>query len=127
MLSLRFKARKPPKRPIASPITDNKGTIKLVASMRVTTRYWRGLAPETSIASNCSVTFMLPNSAPMLEAILPAQMIPMITGPISLTKETESVLGSILAAPNATSVGLSCNISTTPIMNDVIPTSIIDR
>jgi hypothetical protein len=53
--------------------------------MRVTTRYCTGLAPDTSIASICSVTFILPSSAPMLDAILPAQIMAVITGPISLT------------------------------------------
>ncbi len=119
-------ARKPPIRPKTSPKSVNTGTIKVVASMRVTTRYCTGLAPDTSMASICSVTFMLPSSAPMPEPILPAHMIAVIIGPISRTIDTANDLGSMLKAPKLTRVGLSCNAKTNPIINAVVPTSIKD-
>lgn len=52
----------------------NTGTINVQASTRVTTRNLNGLMADTSIASICSVTFMEPNSAPILEPTFPAQM-----------------------------------------------------
>ena len=55
-----------------------------ILKTRVTTKNLKGFVPETSIASICSVTFMEPNSAPILEPILPAQIKAVIIGPISL-------------------------------------------
>ncbi|MNE86505.1 hypothetical protein D3C80_1836160 [compost metagenome] len=76
-----------------------------MAKMRVTTKYLIGLEPETSIASICSVTFILPNSAPIPEATRPAQIIEVITGPISLTIEIETIPGNHDSAPKSDNVG----------------------
>jgi hypothetical protein len=46
--------------------------INVAANTLVTTRYLKGFVPLTSIASICSVTFIDPSSAPILEPIFPA-------------------------------------------------------
>ena len=61
--------------------------MRVVANTLVTTRYLKGLVPETSIASICSVTFIEPNSAPILLPILPANISAVITGPNSLLSD----------------------------------------
>ena len=53
------------------------------AHTRDTTRYLNRLVPNTSIASICSVTFIKPNSAPMLEPFFHAQIRAVNAGPIS--------------------------------------------
>lgn len=83
----------------------SKGTIIVDAMTLVTTRYLKGLVPETSIASICSVTRIDPSSAPIPDPIFPAQISAVITGVISLTNETETMEGSNETAPNSTNVG----------------------
>ena len=95
-----------PNNAIASPIKTNKGNIKVVATILVTTRYLKGLVPETSMASICSVTRMEPSSAPIPEPIFPAQISAIITGPISLTIEILTMEGIQDSAPNSIKVGL---------------------
>src|SRR5882724_7694938 len=102
-------------------ITSN-GTMHVVASTLVTTRYLYGLIADTSIASICSVTFMEPSSAPIREPIFPAHISAVITGPISLTTETDTIPGNNDSAPNVTSDGRDCRVSTSPMMNAVMPT-----
>ena len=108
---------------MASAKKTNTGTISVVASMRVTTRYLYGFIPETSMASICSVTFIEPNSAPIPDAILPAQIKAVITGAISLISDNATIPGNHDSAPNSARVGRDCNVSTRPIMKPVIPTS----
>ena len=71
----------------------------------VTTRNLKGLVADTSIASICSVTFIEPSSAPIAEPILPAQIRPVITGPISLTTAIYIIAGIRETAPNFSIVG----------------------
>src|SRR6187399_64267 len=104
-------------------MTTSTGNISVVAITLVTTKNLNGLVPETSIASICSVTFMDPNSAPMLEPILPAQIKAVITGPISRITEIATIEGNHDSAPNSSRVGLDCTVSTIPIMAAVIPTN----
>jgi hypothetical protein len=58
------------------------------------------------MASICSVTFIEPNSAPIPEAIFPAQIKAVITGAISRIKDKETMLGNQDSAPNFNNVGL---------------------
>ena len=85
--------------------TERTGTIMVDAKTRVTTKYLKGLVPDTSMASICSVTRIEPNSAPMPEPILPAQINEVTTGVISRTSEIDTIAGSKEAAPNSTKVG----------------------
>ena len=108
---------------MASARTTSSGSIRMVLHTRVTTRYLNGFVPLTSMASICSVTFMLPNSAPMLEPMRPAQMSAVITGPISRTTEMETMAGSMVSAPNSANVGRDWIVRTRPMMNAVMATS----
>src|SRR5579871_3552132 len=66
---------------------------------------------------------MEPSSAPIAEPILPAQITAVITGPISLIIEFDTIPGNNDSAPNSTSEGRDCRVSTRPIINAVRPTS----
>ena len=101
--------------------------MSVVASIRVTTRYLKGFVPETSMASICSVTRMEPNSAPIPEPILPAQIKAVIMGPISLIIEILTIDGIQETAPNSCSVGLDCRSKTKPIINPVTATKRRER
>jgi len=74
------------------------------------------------MASICSVTRMLPSSAPMLLPILPAQIKAVITGAISRTMLMATMAGNMLSAPKRAKVGRLCTVSTKPMMKAVIPT-----
>ena len=63
------------------------GNIKTQAVTLVNTRYLYGLEAETSIASICSVTFIAPSSAPILEPTLPALKFNKTPRPKEITKE----------------------------------------
>ena len=95
----------------------------VAAKTRGTTKNLIGFVDDTSIASICSLTFILPNSAPMLDAIFPAHISAIITGPISRITEIATMLGTKLSAPKAFIVGSDCSVSTNPRMNPVMPTS----
>ena len=78
-----FTATKVPVKEMKSENITSKGTISVVAITLLTTRYLKGLVPETSIASICSVTFIDASSAPIPDPTLPAHINAVITGPIS--------------------------------------------
>src|SRR6185436_10305699 len=84
------------------------GMVIVVASTRVTTKYLKGLIADTSIASICSVTFMEPSSAPMLEPTLPAQISPVTRGPRAFTIAMPIKEGSHDCAPKSSSEGRDC-------------------
>ncbi|MNR14078.1 hypothetical protein D3C85_1305300 [compost metagenome] len=65
---------------------------------------------------------MEPNSAPIPDEILPAQIKAVITGAISLISESATIPGNQDSAPNLTNVGLDCNVRTKPIMKPVMAT-----
>ena len=65
-----------PSKATTSVYTTRMGNISVAASTRVTTKYENGRVPDTSIASICSETCILPNSAPILEPNFPAQINP---------------------------------------------------
>ena len=83
VVELMFTPIQAPSKEIPSASIIKIGSMKVVAKTRVATRYLKGLAPLTSIASICSVTFIEPISAPMLLDIFPAKINAAITGPIS--------------------------------------------
>ena len=91
--------------PSASAYIINSGIISVAANTRVTTKKRIGFVDETSIASICSVTFIEPNSAPIPDPILPAQISAVITGPISLIRDTATIPGRAFTAPKSTSTG----------------------
>src|SRR5687768_13402798 len=97
--------------------TTRMGNIKVVAVILVTTRYEKGRVPETSIASICSLTCMLPSSAPILEPNLPAQINPVISGPRDRTTACETNEGNHDSAPKEANDGLDCFVNTIPAMN----------
>jgi hypothetical protein len=63
---------------------------------------------------------MLPNSAPIPEAIFPAQINATITGPISLIIDMETIPGTIFCAPNDFKEGSDCKVNTNPSTKPVI-------
>ncbi len=81
------------------------GKTKVAASTRDTTKYEKGREAETSIASICSVTRMLPNSAPMFDPNFPAQIRPVISGPNDLTTACETSDGNQDTAPKEAKEG----------------------
>src|SRR3954467_13715104 len=95
------------------------GTITVHASTRVATKYLKGLIAETSIASICSVTFMEPNSAPMLEPTFPAHIKAVTREPSARTMAMEINEGSQDVAPNSASDGLDCFVKTIPVIKPV--------
>src|SRR5690349_17904371 len=90
------------------------GNMRVVAQTRVTTRYENGRVPDTSIASICSVTCMLPNSAPMLDPSFPAQINPVMSGPSERTTACDTNDGNQDSAPNEESDGRDCLVNTMP-------------
>src|SRR3982751_6495311 len=97
----------------------NNGTIQVVDNTRVTTRNLNGLVADTSIASICSVTFMEPSSAPMLDPTFPAHMSAVTSGPSALTTAIPISDGSHEVAPKSSSEGRDCFVKTTPIIKPV--------
>ena len=114
-----FKTVKPPIKAMVSAYIISNGIIKVVAVILVTTRNLKGLVAETSIASICSETFIEPSSAPIPEPIFPAQIKPVMTGPISRTMEMDIIVGINETAPNWVSIGIDCKARTKPIINPV--------
>ena len=85
----------------------------------VTTKYLKGLIADTSIASICSVTFMEPNSAPILEPTLPAQIKAVTNGPKALTMAIPMREGNHELAPKSSSEGRDCLVKTIPTIKPV--------
>src|SRR5690554_4275553 len=103
--SLAVTLKKDPISPTKSVYITNMGIIKVVASTLVTTRYLNGLVADTSMASICSVTFIDPSSAPMLEPTFPAAIKAVTKGPIALTMAMAIKAGNQEAAPNSAKEG----------------------
>ena len=97
----------------------NIGIVIVEAITRVVTRYLKGLIADTSIASICSVTFIEPNSAPMLEPTFPAQIKAVTNDPSALTMAIEINDGSQEVAPNSDNEGLDCFVKTIPVTKPV--------
>ena len=95
------------------------GIINVVAITRVTTKYLKGLVADTSMASICSVTFIEPSSAPMLEPTLPAAMRAVTNGAKARIIAMEIREGNQELAPKVESDGRDCLVNTMPIINPV--------
>src|SRR6187431_1879842 len=95
------------------------GNMILIAITRDTTRNLNGFVPETSIASICSVTFMEPSSAPILEPTLPAAINAVTRGASARITAMEISEGSQELAPNVSKDGLDCLVKTMPVINPV--------
>src|SRR5687768_2496465 len=104
---------------MASDKITKTGSINVVANTLVTTRYLKGLVPDTSIASICSVTFIEPNSAPILLPILPAKINAVITGPSSAMTATRTIAGRSDSTADSPSEGHSSVVNTRPIIKPV--------
>lgn len=99
------------------------GNIRVMASTLETTRNLNGFVPDTSIASICSVTFMEPNSAPMLEPTLPAAIKEVTNGASALIIAMDIKDGNQELAPNSAREGLDCLVKTSPVINPVKDTN----
>src|SRR5665647_3977106 len=95
------------------------GIAIVVANTLVTTRYLNGWIADTSMASICSVTFIDPSSAPILDPTLPAQMSAVTNGPNALIIAIPIREGSHDVAPKSSSEGRDCLVNTIPTMNPV--------
>src|SRR5690606_14378752 len=111
--------RTEPKRTTKSVYMTRIGIIKVVASTLVTTKYLNGLVADTSMASICSVTFIDPSSAPMLDPTLPAAINAVTKGPMALTIAMAINAGSQEVAPNSAKEGLDWLVNTIPTINPV--------
>ena len=89
------------------------------ASTLVTTKYLNGLIAETSMASICSVTFIEPNSAPILEPTFPEQIRDVTSEAKARTIAMEIRDGSHEVAPNSAREGLDCLVKTIPVTKPV--------
>lgn len=87
--------------------------------MRVTARYLNGFMADTSMASICSVTFIEPNSAPMLEPTFPAQISAVTNGPKAFTTAIPINDGNHEAAPKSSKEGRDCLVNTMPTIKPV--------
>lgn len=95
------------------------GMASVVAHTRVTTKYLNGFIAETSMASICSVTFMEPSSAPMLEPTLPAHISAVTSGPNALMIAMPINEGSHDCAPKSSKEGRDCFVNTIPVIKPV--------
>ena len=99
----------------------------VVAKTRVTTKYLKGLVPDTSMASICSVTRIEPNSAPMLEPTLPAAIKAVTNGANARIMAIETNDGIHEVAPNSASEGRDCLVKITPTINPVTVINVNER
>src|SRR5437763_7447729 len=97
----------------------NTGIIMVVARTLLTTKNLNGFTADTSMASTCSVTFIEPNSAPMLEPTLPAQISAVTNGASALIMAMATSDGSQEVAPNSERDGLDCFVKTSPVIKPV--------
>ena len=91
----------------------------VVAKTLLTTKYLKGLVAETSIASICSLTFIDPNSAPILDPTFPAEIKAVSNGANVLNKAIPTKEGNQDVAPNSANDGLDCLANTIPVMKPV--------
>ena len=114
-----FTFEKAPNKPMSAQYKPKIGTVIVEAKTRVTTKYLNGLIADTSIASICSVTRMEPNSAPMLDPTLPAQINAVTKEARARTMAIEIKEGSQEVAPKVSSEGRDCFVNTMPVINPV--------
>src|ERR1700750_2646626 len=93
--------------------------VKVVAITLVQTRNLKGLVPDTSIASICSVTRMEPISAPMLDPTFPAAIRAVTNGANARIIAIEPKDGSHDCAPKLANDGLDCLVKIKPVTKPV--------
>src|SRR6476661_4103282 len=93
--------------------------MSVVANTRVTTKNLNGFVADTSIASICSVTFIEPNSAPILEPTLPAAINAVTSGANARMMAIATKDGNHDVAPNSASDGRDCLVNTKPVTKPV--------
>ena len=121
--SLACMFRNAPIMPIKPVYNTKTGNIKVIARMRVTTRNLNGFVADTSMASICSVTFMEPNSAPILEPTLPAAIKAVTNGANALMIAMDISEGNHELAPKVDKEGRDCLVKTIPVIKPVKETS----
>src|SRR5690606_27645467 len=103
----------------------------VVAKIRLTIKNLKGLVPDTSIASICSVTFIELSSAPICEPTFPEAISAVTKGANAQTMAIEINAGSHELEPNSSKEGRDCLVNTKPTIkpvklmsgNDFHPTS----
>ena len=116
-------------------MTTTAGSMNAAATMRGTTRYFTGSVAMVSIASSCSVTFIVPISAAMAEPARPATMIEASTGTSSRVMPSATAKATSSVAPNCSKPSQTCSAKTAPenaavtitTGNDRLPSSSICR
>jgi len=103
------------------------GMVNVVANTRVQTKNLKGLVPDTSMASICSVTRMEPNSAPMLEPTLPAAISAVTSGASARIMAMDTNDGSQDDAPNCNKDGRDCLVKITPTIKPVNDIKVNER
>ena len=96
-----------------------KNSITTEATTRGVTSFLLGSVPSARMASICSVTFMEPSSLAMPEALRPATINPVNTGPSSRTMENETNCPVSESDPNCCKVVEVCSASTAPVNDPV--------
>src|ERR1700743_811650 len=99
----------------------------VVASTRVQTKNLKGLVPDTSIASICSVTRIEPSSAPMLEPTLPEAISAVTNGASARIIAIDTNDGSHEFAPKVASDGLDCLVNINPTIKPVTVIKVNER
>ena len=97
--------------------------MKTVAITRGVTSFLVGSVPRARMASICSVTFMEPSSLAMPEALRPATIRPVSTGPSSRTMESETSCPVSDRAPKRARELALCSASTMPVNMPVSTTT----
>src|SRR5579872_3355933 len=105
----------------------NIGMVKVVASTLVHTRNLKGLVPDTSMASICSVTRIDPSSAPILEPTLPEAIRAVTNGASARRIAMDTSEGSHEVAPNEANDGRDCLVKITPTIKPVNDIKVKDR
>ena len=95
------------------------GSIIVIAKTLVLTRYLNGWVEETSIASICSVTFMEPNSAPILDPTFPEITRAVSNGARARIMAMPIREGSQEDAPKEEREGRDCLVNTIPVIKAV--------
>src|SRR5690606_22066067 len=95
------------------------GIMSDVATTRLTTKNLKGLVPDTSMASICSVTFIELSSAPICDPTLPDAINAVTSGANARTIAMEINAGNQEVAPNSSKEGLDCFVNTKPTINPV--------
>ncbi len=94
-------------------------THEAIAKTRLTTKNLNGFTADTSMASICSVTFIEPSSAPMLEPTFPAAISAVTNGANALMIAMATNEGSQELAPNSARDGRDCFVNTKPVTKPV--------